>query len=134
MKKMINGIMYDTDTARLIGEWHNGEDHLNSVTEKLYNKRTGEFFLYGSGGSESKYAKIVNGKWCGGEEIIVLKYKEAKEWAKEHLETIISTDEKGARSFFIKNSNADKLKMLANKHSMSMSKMLDIIIEEFTDE
>ena len=50
MKKVINGKLYDTSTAELVGEWNNGrlDDRLFACSEDLYQKRTGEYFLFGS--------------------------------------------------------------------------------------
>lgn len=86
MKKIINGKLYDTDTARLIGTWDNGESSLNCVEEGLYRKKTGEFFLHGIGGANTKYAESLgSNSWCGSEKIIPLPYDEAQQWAEEHL-------------------------------------------------
>ncbi len=52
MKKVIDGKVYDTETATLKAEWENMYDarNFNYVEEQLYQKKTGEFFLYGYGG------------------------------------------------------------------------------------
>lgn len=39
MKKIINNLLYDTDTAKHIGSWKTGR-----VIYTLYRKRTGEYF------------------------------------------------------------------------------------------
>ena len=50
MKKIINGKLYNTDTARQIGSWDNNiTDRLYWVSETLYQKQRGEFFLPPSG-------------------------------------------------------------------------------------
>ena len=53
MKKIINGKVYDTASAKLVGEWDNGRygRDFGRCAEELYQKRTGEFFLHGSGGA-----------------------------------------------------------------------------------
>lgn len=88
MKKIINGKVYDTETAERVGEWSNG--HFTSgfdyCSEDLYRKRTGEFFIHGDGGASSKYAvSYGNGSWGGGEKITPLTYESAQKWAEEHL-------------------------------------------------
>ena len=88
MKKIINGRRYDTDTAKNLGyDSYNG-----SVTdfayweETLYQKRTGEFFLYGEGGPMSRYAvSCGQNEWSGGAQIIPLEPEKAQAWAEEHL-------------------------------------------------
>ena len=46
MKKYINGKVYDTETAQLIGTYANGGNwrDFSHYEETLYRKRTGEFF------------------------------------------------------------------------------------------
>lgn len=87
MKKIINGKRYDTDTARLIGS--TGYSYAGNSAywlEELYLKKTGEFFLYGEGGSRSKYARRTGQNECsGGWEIRPLSPEEARKWAEEHL-------------------------------------------------
>lgn len=87
MKKIINGKMYDTNTAKFLGSdsYSNGRDFHN-WSEELYQKRTGEFFLYGEGGPMSRYAKSCgDNSWSGGEDIIPLSVGKARQWAEEHL-------------------------------------------------
>ena len=57
MKTIINGRMYDTETAEKIAGWDNGiyGRDFRSCEETLYKKKTGEYFIYGSGGADSKY-------------------------------------------------------------------------------
>ena len=89
MKKIINGKVYDTDTARELGSWANMADRRNfsQFEETLYRKKTGEFFLYGEGGPASKYAQAVGqNEWSGGSRIMPLDFSEARQWAEEHLD------------------------------------------------
>lgn len=88
MKKVINGKRYDTDTAKLVGETHysNTRD-FNYWREELYQKRTGEFFISGEGGPNSRYSEPIDqNSWSGGYKIIPLTLKEAQQWAEEHLD------------------------------------------------
>lgn len=67
------------------------------VREELYQKETGAFFLFGTGGLSSKYAKHCCGNLIPGSKIIPLTYESAQEWAKANLspeeyETIFSQD------------------------------------------
>lgn len=88
MKKIINGKVYDTDTARSVGMCENGRsvNDFEWCAEFLYQKRTGEFFLNGIGNCNSKYAESTgNNSWTSGWKIIPLTYEAAREWAEEHL-------------------------------------------------
>ncbi len=88
MKKIINGKLYDTDTAKEIGTYYNGcgAGDFNYMYEALYRKKTGEFFLYGSGGAMTQYSiSCGNNCWSGSETIIPYTEEEAKEWAEEHI-------------------------------------------------
>lgn len=89
MKKIIGGKRYDTDSARLVGEWSNGygRNDFAYVIESLYCKRTGEYFLHGEGGASSRYARSCGqNMWSGGEHIMPLSYEEARDWAEHRLE------------------------------------------------
>lgn len=88
MKKIINGKMYSTDTATRVGMWENGyrPSDFTYCSENLYRKKTGEFFIYGEGGAQSKYAESHgDNSWGGGEQIIPLSYPAAQKWAEENL-------------------------------------------------
>lgn len=86
MKKIINGKKYNTETATCVGRfsYRGGFDY---VEEFLYKKKTGEFFIYGEGGADSKYAQSISyNEWCGGEKIIPITIERAKRWAEEHMD------------------------------------------------
>jgi hypothetical protein len=89
MKKIINGKVYDTETAKELDCWSNMADvrNFNWFTETLYRKKTGEYFLYGEGGPMTKYA-VAEGSnsWRGGSRIMPLSFQEAREWAEKHLD------------------------------------------------
>ena len=88
MKKIINGKLYNTDTARSIGSDFYGayRRDLNFWNEELFQKKTGEYFLHGEGGPMTKYGQEVGqNEWSGGEKIIPMSYNSAKKWAEEHL-------------------------------------------------
>lgn len=88
MKKIINGKKYDTDTAKEVGYSNNGllSTDIDYIEETLYQKKTGEFFLYGEGGARTKYADY-RGEMSSyhGYKIAPLTVKEAKKWAEDHL-------------------------------------------------
>lgn len=88
MKKIIDGKLYNTETAQKLNWWDNDlptTDH-EYCEEALYQKRTGEYFLLGHGGAMSKYAKPTgDNNWSGGSMIVPLSYDAAREWAEKHL-------------------------------------------------
>lgn len=89
MKKIINGKMYSTETAKEINYWNNGRGYSDFTfcEETLYRKRTGEFFLYGSGGAGSRYSKSCgDNSWEGSEEIIPYTEEKARKWMEEKAE------------------------------------------------
>ena len=89
MKKVINGKMYNTDTASELamhsspGSWRD----FSHWEETLYRKKTGEFFLYGEGGPMTRYAEETGtNAWTGGERIMPLTYADAQNWAEKYLD------------------------------------------------
>ena len=142
MKKIINGKVYDTDTAAKVGEWDNGkwDDKLYICEEVLYRKRTGEFFLYGYGGPGSKYAvSIGNSNWSGGEKIIPLTYEAAQKWAEEHLDgdkyetifgEVIEDDSKTMISLYLANTKVEQYKRSAAKEGLSLTAYLQSMLEK----
>lgn len=88
MKKIINGKKYDTNTAKEIGRYvsYGSWGDFRHYEETLYQKKTGEFFLWGKGGPMTKYAVAVDtNSWSGGESIIPLTLDGAKEWCEHNL-------------------------------------------------
>ena len=80
MKKIINGKMYNTETAEEFGSCENTPYKSNYIyfKEYLYRKKTGEFFMYGSGNAASKYCEETADRTrCPGERIVPLTIKEA---------------------------------------------------------
>ena len=88
MKKIINNKMYNTETATEVASYDNGcyLGDFRHFREELYRKRTGEFFLYGSGGAMSKYSKPCGSGRSGGDQIIPMSESKAKRWVMEHCD------------------------------------------------
>ena len=89
MKRVINGRLYNTETAKYIGNYSTdlSHDDFNYLDEDLFLKRTGEFFLSGLSGAFGKYAKSTGpNSWSGGCGIIPITEQEAKEWVEMHLD------------------------------------------------
>ncbi len=88
MRRIINGKKYDTETAELMAEYKiSNRRDFNFLEEELYRKKTGEFFLYGEGGANSKYREeVALNEWSGGEAITPLSEDEAKRWVEAYAD------------------------------------------------
>lgn len=86
MKKIINGRLYNTETAEELVEYTNNYTprDFHYLEETLYRKRNGEFFLYGFGGPLTVYAEPYGNGSRSGHSIIPLTQDEAREWTETH--------------------------------------------------
>lgn len=89
MKKIINNKVYNSDTAKLIGARRCDDPGMSAYgfkEEKLYQKKTGEFFLLGVGGPDGKYATRNRRGWTAeSARIVPVQYDEARDWAEAVL-------------------------------------------------
>ena len=141
MKKIINGKVYDTDTASKLGVWWSSNDvrSFSHCEETLYRKRTGEYFLYGYGGPMTKYARAEGqNSWTGGERIMPMSYDEARTWAEEHLETGEYeaafgevTEDESEYALYVKLPMpvADKLRRIASQQGKALRDVLVDLIQ-----
>lgn len=87
-KKIINGKLYNTETATCVGEWCNNypTNDFKYCEENLYRKHTGEYFINGEGGPLSNYrVSFGDNSWGYGYAITPLSDEEAKQWAEDRL-------------------------------------------------
>lgn len=87
MKKIVDGKMYNTETARCVAQWDNGiyGNDFNACEEALYQTNKGQYFIAGEGGVNSKYSQSCgNNSTCGGSGIELLSESEAKDWLENH--------------------------------------------------
>lgn len=86
MKKIVNGKMYNTETAECVAHYSFGRSSdFEYVYEGLFVKKTGEWFLHGCGGPMTDYRKCYGqNEWGGSERIIPYTEKEAKQWLCSH--------------------------------------------------
>ena len=88
MKKVVQGVLCDTTTARLVGEFqHSNRNDFHFYREELYRTKSGKYFLHGEGHAASPYAKkVAQSEWAPGEAIKLLPPEAARQWAEEHLD------------------------------------------------
>ena len=89
MRSIINGKLFDTEKAEVIGNWSYGNwGDFRHFEETLYVTRKGMYVLYGSGGCMSQYSRQTGtNEWSGGSEIRAISKSEAMDWAEEHCST-----------------------------------------------
>lgn len=94
MKKVINGKVYNTETATLVAEWSNHyfPRDFHYCEEELYLTKKGNWFIAGQGGALSKYAQPCGNGSCGGEGIEPISEAVAKVWL-EHNDCILALEE-----------------------------------------
>lgn len=142
MKRIIDGKKYDTETAKEVGFWTNeyNKFDFNFVKETLYLKRTGEFFLFGEGGANSKYARQCGGNsWDSGSEIIPLDFQSAKLWSEDYLDVdtfekyfgeVVEDNEKRIVSFSISNDLYEKIKRASSASGIGPSEFVSSVLEK----
>lgn len=140
MKKVINGKVYDTETAKRVGEYEPNpyRSDFNWFCETLYQKKTGEFFLHGDGNANSKYSRSCGqNEWCGDEKIIPMAYDQAQKWAEEHLTgdeyiTIFGEpeedEEKAQIHINLSKGAISKLKQASQKNGLTVSAYIEQLI------
>ncbi len=90
MKKVIDGKIYDTEKAVIIGKKSFGGygDFRYLRVELCKTKKSNIYFLAGEGGPMTEYAhQCIDGSFSGGRGIRVLTKAEALSWAEENLST-----------------------------------------------
>lgn len=88
MKKIIQGVLCDTSTAKHLGSAsYLGDRDFAHWNEALYRTKSGKYFLYGEGGPASRHAVTIGqNEWSGGEKIQLLSRETAMKWAEEYLD------------------------------------------------
>ena len=140
MKKVINNKRYDTETAKQIAETGSLEQGIGPSnacfwSETLYQKRTGEFFLFGEGGPLSKYSEPyeTNGSQSGAK-IIPLTLDQAKQWAEKAMDAdeyeatfgpVEENTDKHVMSLSVDESTYQIIKRRAAENKISMSQVIN---------
>lgn len=88
MKKVISGVLCDTDTAKMLGEYeHDCKSSFHWYVERLHRTKSGKYFIHGEGHAASPYArKGAQSEWAPGEAIKLLPPEAARQWAEDHLD------------------------------------------------
>ena len=98
MQFVLNGRLYDTETATRIGTYTDNALYRDMyyMEDTLYRKDNGEYFILREGGPAT-YLGYQSGprEWSSGWEVISYKPDEAKEWAAQHLSYEDYSDEFG---------------------------------------
>lgn len=140
MKKIINGKKYDTDTAQSVGQWDNGRyTDFSFVSEELYRKKTGEFFIHGEGGPMSKYAEHAGNTTCSGEQIHPISWEAAREWVEEHLDVDtyekffgeVSDEESVNTNVTFAADVYNEVKKLAVERRIGLSDLVNAVLREY---
>ena len=139
MKKVINGKVYDTDTARKVGCFDYGlGDRLFGWSETLYVKRTGEYFLLGDGGPGSKYSVCTGvNDFSGSTKIFPLSYNDACKWAEDNLDVdeyiaefgaIAEGDTNAKLTLYLPASTIERAKRKVAQDGTTLSAYVDALI------
>jgi hypothetical protein len=98
MKRVIDGKVYNTETAVLLHEWYNGHNSsdFNYCEEYLYKTKNGAYFIAGEGGAYSSYASRCGNSSGYGSGMSVLSKGDAIEWLEKHDGDDVITEQFGA--------------------------------------
>jgi hypothetical protein len=90
MKKIINGLRYDTDKAIEIGSYDTpglGMSDFRYWEATLYKTpRSGRFFLAGKGHAMTRFASHTGNSSSWGEKLIPMEREGALAWAEQYLD------------------------------------------------
>ena len=84
MEQVVDNKIYNTRTARLIALVNEFHDSFSDYSEELYITGKGQYFLYGSGGAMSQYAKQYKGGSSGGSKIMLYTKEQAQSFLLEN--------------------------------------------------
>lgn len=86
MKKVIDGKLYNTETAEAIAHWSNDlpRGDFRNCDETLLKTAKGAFFVYGEGGAMTQWSQAAGDMRCGGTDILAMTTDEARAWCETH--------------------------------------------------
>ncbi len=139
MKKVIDGRVYDTDKAQLLGEVQHGDyGNFESWGQALYKSKSGLYFMNCWGGPLSQYGYSCPGGNISGDDFIhPVNIEQAKNWSEknmtgdEYIEAFGDPEdtEKTAMTFTIDNDIALKLREYQSNTGKSMSSIVSDLIK-----
>lgn len=139
MRAVISRKVYDTETSSELCSQHTGSTSDGTdLNETLYRTRSGRFFLYLSGGRNSKAARISGIDTRASETIVPLEDYEARIFAERHLSPFDlerTFREKGPDSdatilLTVPASMRDRIKTEAHAAGVTISTFIRNILEE----
>lgn len=90
MKKILNGVRYNTEGAVEIGtaSYANSGDFQHWEATLYVTPKSKRFFIAGSGGPMSRFSQSVGqNEWAGGSDLIPMSKEDALQWAEKYLDT-----------------------------------------------
>lgn len=142
MKKVINGSVYNTETAKKLGSVEPAgynSTNFSYYREALYRTKSGKYFLHGEGHARSRY-----GEWHGntggwGEQIRPYAPDEAREWAENNLtadeyieafgEPEEASESKVALNISVSPEIKRKLEIMREESGKSISQIIEEMVE-----
>jgi hypothetical protein len=83
LEAFVEGTIYDTSRATVVGSRDNGRIDSRRYSETLYRRnRDGAFFLHANGAPFSRYSEIRHRVCLGREAILPLSDAEAEKWVR----------------------------------------------------
>lgn len=143
MKKVINGKLYNTETAKSLGKGYSTapRNDFSFWQEELFRTKSGAYFIYGEGGPASSYSVSTgSNSWSGGEKILPLSPEDARDWAeelldsKEYAEIFGEPDEASEEKEVLNVSISSQLKFRLDRQRETEGKSLSQIVEEILAE
>jgi len=89
MKKILDGVRYDTEKAVEIGtaSYSNPGDFQNWEATLYVTPKSKRFFIAGTGGPMSRFAQSAGvNQWTGGSDLIPMSKEDALAWAEANLD------------------------------------------------
>lgn len=131
MRRIINNLIYDTDKAKFVGEEvHKEPDSDIVVSQKLYRKKTGEYFFH----------LEVHAGTFDHSEIMPVSYSIARSWAFNYAEIPVFSKEfqtqtdPGSTStagFTVSATVMQALREEARERKMSLSSLVGEILSDY---